>query len=241
MFITKRIFNKEFYEKFKLGYIALEIVLIFIGITLASKYNTYKEAQKTNKFLIDNLKLYKENLSSNLLANGYYLRGRKTELDSIIQFRDLLLTKNYTEQDILKHQKYIVLLFNTLTISNENTGLKNISNKDINSIKSNDLKQSLIDYTLQMDNDALDVINFNKRVEQMPGHLFQHFQNINFDLQTIDHVISIDKLKEDNQLINYLNLIIYERKIYLNLLEMGFFKPTYELIDAITAEIDELE
>jgi hypothetical protein len=92
-----------------------------------------------------------------------------------------------------------------------------------------------------MDNDALDVINFNKRVEQMPGHLFQHFQNINFDLQTIDHVISIDKLKEDNQLINYLNLIIYERKIYLNLLEMGFFKPTYELIDAITAEIDELE
>jgi hypothetical protein len=134
-----------------------------------------------------------------------------------------------------------VLLFNTLTISNENTGLKNISNKDINSIKSNDLKQSLIDYTLQMDNDALDVINFNKRVEQMPGHLFQHFQNINFDLQTIDHVISIDKLKEDNQLINYLNLIIYERKIYLNLLEMGFFKPTYELIDAITAEIDELE
>jgi hypothetical protein len=107
MFITRRIFNKEFYEKFKLGYIALEIVLIFIGITLASKYNTYKEAQKTDKFLIDNLKLYKENLSSNLLANGYYLRGRKTELDSIIQFRDLLLTKNYTEQDILKHQKYM--------------------------------------------------------------------------------------------------------------------------------------
>jgi hypothetical protein len=241
MFITKRIFNKEFYQKFKLGYIALEIVLIFIGITLASKYNTYKEAQKTDQFLIDNLKLYKENLSSNLVANGYYLRGRKIQLDSIIKFRDLLLTKNYTEQDILKHQKYIVQLFNTLSISNENTGLKNISNKDINIIKSNELKQSIIDYSIRMDNNAMDVMGFNKRIEQMPEYLFHHFQNINFDGTTIGHIISLDKLKQDDQLINYLNLIIYERKLYLDLLELGFFKPTRELVDAITAEIEELE
>lgn len=94
MFVTRRIFNKEFYQKFKLGYIALEIVLIFIGITLASRYNLYKEAQKTDKFLIDNLKLYKENLASNVTINGYYLRGRKKELDSILKFRDLLLTNH---------------------------------------------------------------------------------------------------------------------------------------------------
>lgn len=238
MFVLKRVFNKEFYEKFKIGYIALEIVLIFIGITLASKYNSYKEAQKTDKFLIDNLKLYKENLSSNLLANGYYLRGRKIQLDSIIKFRDLLVTKNYTEQDILKHQKYIVLLFNTLSISNENTGLKNISNKDINIIKSNDLKQSIIDYSIKMDNNAMDVMSFNKRIEQMPEYLFHHFHNINFDSTTIDHVISLDKLKQDDQLINYLNQIIYERKLYLELLEMGFFKPTYKLADAINTEIE---
>jgi hypothetical protein len=241
MFITRRIFNKEFYQKFKLGYIALEIVLIFIGITLASKYNSYKETQKTDQFLIDNLKLYKENLSSNLVANGYYLRGRRIQLDSLIKFRDLLLTKNYTEHDILKHQKYIVLLFNTLSISNENTGLKNIANKDINIIKSNDLKQSIIDYGIRMDNNAMDVLSFNKRIEQMPEYLFHHFQNINFDATTIDQVISVDKLKQDDQLINYLNQIIYERKLYLELLEMGFFKPTYKLADAITAEIEELE
>ncbi len=240
MFITKRIFNKEFYEKFKLGYIALEIVLIFIGITLASKYNSYKETQKTDKFLIDNLKLYKENLSSNLLANGYYLRGRKIQLDSIIKFRDLLVTKNYTEQDILKHQKYIVLLFNTLSISNENTGLKNIANKDINIIKSNDLKQSIIDYSIKMDNNAMDVMSFNKRIDRMPDYLFHHFQNINFDSATIDHVISLDKLKQDDQLINYLNQIIYERKLYLELLEMGFFKPTYKLAEAINGEIESM-
>lgn len=240
MFITKRIFNKEFYEKIKLGYIALEIVLIFIGITLASKYNTYKEAQKTDQFLIDNLKLYKENLSSNLVANGYYLRGRKTQLDSIIKFRDLLVTKNYTEQDILKHQKYIVELFNTLSISNENTGLKNISNKDINIIKSNELKQSIIDYGIRMDNNAMDVMNFNKRIEQIPEYLLHHFQNINFDSATIDHVISLDKLKQDDQLINYLNQIIYERKTYLELLEMGFFKPTYKLAEAINVELESM-
>ncbi|MBN8566040.1 MAG: hypothetical protein J0M25_04815, partial [Flavobacteriales bacterium] len=148
MFVLRRVFNKEFYQKFKLGYIALEVLLIFIGITLASKYNTYKEAQKTDKFLIDNLKLYKENLESNLRINSHYLNGRKIELDSIIKFRDLLLTKNYSEQDILKHQQYIVLLFNTLTISNENTGFKNISNKDINIIKSEELKQRIIDYNI---------------------------------------------------------------------------------------------
>jgi hypothetical protein len=75
----------------------------------------------------------------------------------------------------------------------------------------------------------------------MPEYLFHHFQNINFDATTIDQVISVDKLKQDDQLINYLNLIIYERKLYLDLLELGFFKPTYELVDAITAEIEELE
>jgi hypothetical protein len=241
MFITKRIFNKEFYEKFKLGYIALEIVLIFIGITLASKYNTYKEAQKTDQFLIDNLKLYKENLSSNLLANGYYLRGRKTELDSIVKFRDLLLTKNYTEQDILKRQEYIVALFNTLSISNENTGIKNISNKDINSIKSTELKQRILDYTILMDNNASDIVSYNRNIERMSNYLFQHFQNIDFENRTVGAITSIEQLKQDDQLINYLNQIIYERKNYLDLLELGFFKPTYKLSDAITAEIEELE
>lgn len=241
MFITRRIFNKEFYEKFKLGYIALEIVLIFIGITLASKYNTYKEAQKTDQFLIDNLKLYKENLSSNLLANGYYLRGRKTELDSIVKFRDLLLTKNYTEQDILKRQKYIVALFNTLSISNENTGIKNISNKDINSIKSTELKQRILDYTILMDNNAADIVSYNRNIERMPNYLFQHFQNIDFENRTVGAITSIEQLKQDDQLINYLNQIIYERKNYLDLLELGFFKPTYKLADAITTEIEELE
>lgn len=241
MFVLKRVFNKEFYEKFKLGYIALEVLLIFIGITLASRYNSYKEAQKTDKFLIDNLKLYKENLSSNLRANGYYLRGRKVELDSIIKFRDLLLTKNYTEQDILKHQKYIVSLFNTLTISDENTGFKNISNKDINIIKSNKLKQKIIDFTISMDYNNADVAFYNRNIERMPDYLFHHFKNINHDNRSIEEVISIENLKRDNQLINFLNLIIYERQIYLDLLERGFMVPTNNLIKEIDAEISRIE
>lgn len=241
MFVLKRVFNKEFYEKFKLGYIALEVLLIFIGITLASRYNSYKEAQKTDKFLMDNLKLYKENLSSNLWTNGYYFRGRKVELDSIIKFRDLLLTKNYTEQDILKHQKYIVALFNTLTISNENTGYMNIANKDINIIKSHILKQKIIDYSISMDYNNSDVAFYNRNIERMPDYLFHHFKNINYDNKTIEAVISIENLKQDNRLINFINQIIYEREIYLELLELGLVKPTNNLIKEISVEIKENE
>jgi len=237
MFITRRIFNKEFYYKFKLGYIVLEVVLIFIGITLASKYNLYKEAQKTDKFLIDNLRLYKENLSSNLIVNGYYLRGRKIELDSIVTFKELLITKNYTEEDILKHQKHIVLLFNTLTISNDNTGFKNIYTKDINIIQSSELKQKLIDYNIMMDYNSYDVTAYNRNIERMPDYLFHHFQNINFEKNSIEAVYSLEKLKEDDKLINYLNQIIYERKIYLDLLDRAFVKPTNILIKEISDEI----
>lgn len=241
MFVLRRVFNKEFYQKFKLGYIALEVLLIFIGITLASKYNTYKEAQKTDKFLIDNLKLYKENLESNLRINSHYLNGRKIELDSIIKFRDLLLTKNYSEQDILKHQQYIVLLFNTLTISNENTGFKNISNKDINIIKSEELKQRIIDYNISMDYNNADVALYNRNIERMPDYLFHHFKNINHDKRSIEEVISIENLKQDNRLINFLNQIIYERQIYLDLLERGFIVPTNNLVKEIDAEISRIE
>lgn len=241
MFVLRRVFNKEFYQKFKLGYIALEVLLIFIGITLASKYNTYKEAQKTDKFLIDNLKLYKENLESNLRINSHYLYGRKNELDSIIKFRDLLLTKNYSEQDILKHQQYIVLLFNTLTISNENTGFKNISNKDINIIKSEELKQRIIDYNISMDYNNADVALYNRNIERMPDYLFHHFKNINHDKRSIEEVISIENLKQDNRLINFLNQIIYERQIYLDLLERGFIVPTNNLVKEIDAEISRIE
>lgn len=241
MFVLKRVFNKEFYEKFKLGYIALEVLLIFIGITLASRYNSYKEAQKTDKFLIDNLKLYKENLSSNLRANGYYLRGRKVELDSIIKFRDLLLTKNYTEQDILKHQKYIVSLFNTLTISNENTGYLNLANKDINIIKSREFKQKIIDYTINMDYNNSDVAFYNRNIERMPDYLFHHFKNINYDSKTIEAVISVENLKNDDRLINFINQIIYEREIYLELLERSFWVQTNNLIKDIEVEISRID
>ena len=53
--------------------------------------------------------------------------------------------------------------------------------------------------------------------------------------------ISIENLKRDNQLINFLNLIIYERQIYLDLLERGFMVPTNNLIKEIDAEISRTE
>ena len=53
--------------------------------------------------------------------------------------------------------------------------------------------------------------------------------------------IELENLKQDNRLINFLNQIIYERQIYLDLLERGFMVPTNNLIKEIDAEISRIE
>ena len=110
--------------------IIIEITLIFIGITLAAKYNQYQTDSQDDKFLKETIfQIYSE-LKNDKEVNGkYYLKGQEQKLSKIIQLKEAILKKDYSAFEDNSKKKTIAELQSKLSMSNSTLGFKKLIEK----------------------------------------------------------------------------------------------------------------
>lgn len=234
------IFNK-IYRHFKdkkildIKYIIVEITLIFIGITLAAKYNNYQNQLKDEAFLNEAIIQIHQELIKDKEENIVYYEAQKQKAKNISLIRKSFLEKNeiVLKSDSLKN--IFIHLPNFISISNYNLGYSKLSNKNINLIENNELKNQIIRYYNNMSYLITDVSSFNKDIEALKPYFLKHFKNFR-PFETFEEIIDIKNMTNDNQFLNSLNFVESDMLINMKSYEDYFIKHNTSLIQSLEKE-----
>lgn len=217
--------------------IIIEITLIFIGITLAAKYNQYQTDSQDEKFLKETIFQIHSELKNDKEVNGkYYLKGQVQKLSKIIQLKEAILKKDYSALEDNSKKKTIAELQIKLSMSNSTLGFKKLIEKDINLLKNEHLKNKLLSYYEMMDNNLKDLDGFNKDIEFIKPFLYKHFRNIDFFESNFESIVDKDKFVNDNEFLNILNTIILDLKINISTNKDGIIPRNEDLTKELEKE-----
>lgn len=235
--VLNRIFRQLKERKiFDLKYIIVEIALIFVGITLAAKYNNYQIHLKDEAFLKESIiQIYDEIIGDNRLNTHYstFVKGKINDL-SLVQ--EYLLNKNFDSINSLQSMRVISNLPNTGSLSNSTLGFERLKEKNLNLVKNSNLRNELVNYYDHMAYNLKDLENFNNDISEIKPFVFKHFRNYDFLDQKYESIVNVDDLFADVAFQNNIGFINSNLKLYDDIIIMGIIPKSNALINSLEKE-----
>lgn len=236
--ILKRLLKRIKSQKlFDIKSIAIELALIFTGITLAAKYNEYQNNIQDQKFLKETITQIYSEIKADSLINYYYWTGQNQRIIEMKEINKYITEKNEKKllSDSLK--TYFLKLTNTISISNTTLGFTKLVNKDVNLIKNEKIKNELIEYYNSMSYNEKDVELFNQNILLIKPFVFKHFQNYR-SFENYDRIIDLKKLIEDVEFLNTINFMISDFETSTNTYLIGIKKSNTKILSDLRKEYE---
>lgn len=230
---AKKLFQRN---KVKINSVLLEILLIFIGVTISGIFADYIENSKDNKFIKENLKLYRKELIDNNKVNNLYYSLRSKNLLKLKEFNEMVANKNLNENDLKNFTNSINFAVTGGSISNNNYGYKNIINKDINLIKNTDFKNSLLDFNDFLIHNIEDFETANQYNRLFKNNI-ENYIRYDYKNRVILSTKNLQNIKKDFSFLNRLNDIILYEEMRLEMLKYTV-KRSEKMIKLIDNELN---
>lgn len=217
-------------KRMQLKYILVEIALICIGVLLATYMTSRVQKNQNQKFIKNNLILAINDLSENDRINTHYWKHHKKLLEEYREMQKWIKAKD----TVWFEKKDLLLQLSThISLANENVGFLNIVNNDINKIEDKQLKLQIIDYLDFMKQNMLDMNSFNANIDGYSNLSSKHFIDADYGKGTFARMGDFEKFYSDYETQNQLDKVLFERLIYLELIEFGIKPKIHELIKRI--------
>lgn len=214
MFLSKRLFNKNF-KDIKLTYVIIEVVLIFIGVTFANLAYEKSLQKKEGKFVLENLELFKNELKKSIDYNERSLIVYGDLQDDYEYFNSLFKNTNVTEEEILENQnKFMDITLGYLKID-EQIGLNNILNRDLNLIKDFEFITELIRFSRIVEHMNNSIDYYNDEINKLQNLIIEEI-SVDFHLFKVTGFKDLESLRKNTLFNNQLESVIYLRNHYLS-------------------------
>jgi len=211
-----------------------QVLLIFIGVTIATWFDNWNQERRENKFERTLLKEMIINLESDTIWIASEIRVINRGMVSAKKIIEILSDKD-GEIDSLQFYMIDVLWYNT-SIHNVSS-YETIKSRGLDLIRNDILRQKITKYyevELIDTKEQTERITYNLAWDYYGSILISKFKD--FSLRHGTAPVNIDLLKRDNEFRQFLNLTI-EFKGLGKRRFLRLKKSTSELIDAINAEI----
>lgn len=232
----RRLYNWRVLMNTNIKHILIEIALIAIGVLLATSVSSIIEKQQEQSYIRTNLALAVVNLKENNRINEIYMKAHKNQLRN---YRALQKRIRLRDDSWLDDKDQLILLSTTLSLSNANVGINNIINNNINGISDAELRIQLIDYLDFMGHNITDLDNFNTSIDLYSNLMSKHCEDVNYSNVSFKSIVNLDDFYADHEMQNQLDRVLFDREIYIDIIEHGIMSKSNELIDNINEYLGE--
>jgi hypothetical protein len=217
------------YFKYALG----EIVLVVIGILIALQINTWNENRKLENEELNLLKELKSNLEATL-----------EDFDEVTDYNyntvSFYNNINYYVENDLPYHKELDSAFAAITLWSSpfaiTTAYKSLQNKGLDIIKNKHLKNSIIDlYDVQLQSLTVDIDQAEWTLNQSVILPFfsKNIRRLNSVSLNSSSPNNFETLKQNNEFINILSMLIRQRRKSLE-----YFETIMAAIEDVITEIE---